>query len=198
MEEKYILVNDVGTTGTRGVVFDHQTNIVYEPYAEIPQIFPKPGWTEQDPVALFRSCVEVCKKAMEGAKMRPAQIAGMGIATQRASSLIWDGETGETHYNISTWQDTRMSDLCEKINHSALYKALHIIGGAYQRIAPLSQGLKRNSVGKLLITAAHFTVTPAQSSAHARWILDHVDGAEARAPAGESLFGTSDSWLVWD
>ncbi len=198
MEEKYILVNDVGTTGTRGVVFDHQTNIVYEAYAEIPQIFPKPGWTEQDPVALFRSCVEVCKKAMEGAKVRPDQIAGMGIATQRASSLIWDGETGEPLYNIITWQDTRMSDLCEKINHSALYKALHIIGGAYQRIAPLSQGLKRNSVGKLLITAAHFTVTPAQSSAHARWILDNMEGAEEKERAGKLLFGSVDTWLVWN
>jgi glycerol kinase len=198
MEEKYILINDVGTTGTRGVVFDHQTNIVYEAYAEIPQIFPKPGWTEQDPVALFQSCVEVCKKAMEGAKVRPHQVAAMGIATQRASSLIWDAETGEPLYNIITWQDTRMSDVCEKVNHSALYKALHIIGGAYQRIAPLSRGLRMNSVGKLLITAAHFTVTPAQSSAHARWILDNVEGAETKAKAGSLLFGTVDSWLVWN
>jgi glycerol kinase len=198
MDEKYILVNDVGTTGTRAVVFDRKTNVISEAYAEIPQVFPRPGWTEQDPVGLYESCVEVTRKALEGARVGPHEIAAMGITTQRATSMLWDARTGEPVYNAITWQDTRMSDTCEKINHSPLFKLLHVVGGAYQRIAPLGKGLRRSSLGKLLITAAHFTVTPAQSSAHARWILDNVKGAEEKARAGSLLFGTVDAWLVWN
>jgi glycerol kinase len=197
LEKNYILVNDVGTTGTRAVIFDHKTNLISEAYAEIPQIFPKPGWTEQDPAGLFESCIDVTRQALEMAGLEATQIEAMGIATQRATSLLWDAKTGEPLYNAITWQDTRMADACEKVNRSGLFKLLHILGGSYQRIAPLSEGLKKNSIGKLLITAAHFTVTPAQSSAHARWILDNVDGAKARAQAGEILFGTIDSWLIW-
>jgi glycerol kinase len=198
MEDKYILVNDVGTTGTRTVLFDRETNIVSEVYQEIPQIFPKPGWTEQDPVALFESCVDVTRRTMQEAGVEPKDIAAMGIATQRATSMIWDAETGEPVYNAITWQDTRMSDACEEINHSPLFKMLHVLGRVYQRIAPLSEGLRKNLVGKMLITAAHFTVTPAQSSAHARWVLDNVPGAQEKAAAGRLLMGTVDSWLVWN
>jgi glycerol kinase len=198
MDGKYILVNDVGTTGTRAVLFDRETNIVCEVYREIPQIFPKPGWTEQDPVALFETCVDVTRQVLEKAKAEPKDIAAMGIATQRATSMIWDAETGEPVYNAITWQDVRMSDTCESINHSPLFKALHVLGRGYQRIAPLSEGLRKNNVGKMLITAAHFTVTPAQSSAHARWVLDNVPGAKERAAAGKLLLGTVDTWLVWN
>ena len=198
MDEKYILVNDVGTTGTRAVIFDHETNVVSEVYREIPQIFPKPGWTEQDPVVIFDTCVDVTRKAMDEAGVTPQDIAAMGIATQRATSMLWDAKTGEPAYNAITWQDTRMSDACEKINHSPLFKVLHVVGRGYQRIAPLSQGLRRNLVGKMLITAAHFTVTPAQSSAHARWVLDNVPEAKQKAAEGGLLMGTVDSWMVWN
>jgi glycerol kinase len=198
MEGKYILVNDVGTTGTRAVLFDRDTNIVCEVYREIPQIFPKPGWTEQDPIALFETCVDVTRKTLEEAGASPRDIAAMGIATQRATSMIWDAESGEPVYNAITWQDVRMSDACESINHSPLFKALHVLGRGYQSIASLSQGLRKNNVGKMLITAAHFTVTPAQSSAHARWVLDNVPGAKERAAAGKLLMGTVDTWLVWN
>ena len=195
MEEKYILVNDVGTTGVRAVIFDRETNVVREVYREI---FPQPGWTEQDPSVLFESCVEVTKGVLEESGIKAAEIAAMGIATQRATSMVWDRETGEAVYNAITWQDTRMSDACERINGSAMFRLLHVLGGAYQHIAPLSEGLRRNLVGKLLITAAHFTVTPAQSSAHARWVLDNVPGAAEKAKEGRLLLGTVDTWLVWN
>ncbi|MDY6796598.1 MAG: glycerol kinase GlpK [Actinomycetota bacterium] len=197
MKEKYILVNDVGTTGVRAVIFDHETNVMAEVYTEIPQVFPKPGWTEQDPVVLYEKCEEVMRKALEEAEVKPEQIAAMGIATQRATSLIWDAKTGEPVYNAITWQDTRMSDDCERINESLLFKLLHVVGSGYQRIAILSERLRHNSLGKLLITAAHFTVTPAQSSAHARWVLDNVEGAAQKAERGDLLQGTVDAWLVW-
>ncbi|MBC7248033.1 MAG: glycerol kinase [Actinobacteria bacterium] len=197
MDDRYILVNDVGTTGVRAALFDRDANILHETYAEIPQLFPRPGWTEQDPILLFEKCVEVTRETLREAGVEPSRIAAMGIATQRATSLLWDRASGEPVYNAITWQDTRMSDTCEKINRSPLFRFLHLLGNIYQRIAVLGEGLRRNRLGKLLITAAHFTVTPAQSSAHARWILDNVEGAARRAEAGELLFGTVDSWLVW-
>jgi glycerol kinase len=198
MSEKYILVNDVGTTGTRAVVYDHEAEVVSEVYSELRQVFPKPGWTEQDPRDIYETSVDVARRALETAGLRPSDIAGMGIATQRATSMLWDRKTGEPVYNAITWQDTRMSDECEKINRSPLFKALHMIGGGYQRIAPLSKGLKRNAVGKMLITVAHFSVTPAMSPAHARWVLDNVEGAKEKAEAGDLLLGTVDTWLVWN
>ena len=197
MGEPYILVNDVGTTGTRAVVYDSETNVISEAYTELPQIFPKPGWTEQDPESIYLKCVEVTRKALEAAGLKASKIAAMGIATQRATSMLWDRKTGEPAYNAITWQDTRMSDECEKINHSAFFKALHVVGGLYGRVASLGPALKRNAVGKMLIAAAHFTITPAMSSAHARWVLDNVEGAAKKATSGDLLFGTVDTWLVW-
>jgi glycerol kinase len=197
MEKKYILVNDVGTTGARAVIFDCEAKPVWETYTEIPQVFPRPGWTEQDPVDLYQRCVEVTRRALKEAGVKAGEVAALGIATQRATSLLWDGRTGAPFYNAITWQDTRMSARCEEINESLLFRFLHLVGRAYQGLARLSPALRRKSLGKLLVTAAHFTVTPAQSSAHARWILDNVEEAGAKAERGEALFGTLDSWLVW-
>ncbi len=197
MSEKYILVNDVGTTGTRAVIYDSETNVIAEEYTELPQVFPKPGWTEQEPAVLYDKCVEVTRRALDKAKLAPADMAAMGIATQRATSMLWDRNTGEPVYNAITWQDTRMSDECERINRSLFFKGLHVLGGAYQGIAKLSGALKRNAVGKMLITAGHFTVTPAMSPAHARWTLDNVPAAAEKEARGELLFGTVDTWLVW-
>ncbi len=198
MDGKYILVNDVGTTGTRAVLFDRETEIVSEVYREIPQIFPQPGWCEQDPIDLFQASLEVTREALREAGVEAGSVAGMGIATQRATSIIWDADTGEPVYNAITWQDTRMSDACERINCSAFFKLLHLLGGVYQKVAVASAALRRNPLGKMLITAAHFTVTPAQTSAHARWVLDNVPGAQERAAAGKLLLGTVDSWMVWN
>lgn len=198
MSERYILVNDVGTTGTRAILYDLETNVVAEAYSELPQLFPKPGWTEQDPSGIYEKCLEVTVEAFDKAGIGPEQVSAMGIATQRATSMLWDRKTGEPVYNAITWQDTRMSDECERINRSAFFRFLHLLGGGYQRAAALSDKLKRNVVGKMLITVAHFTVTPAMSSAHARWTLDNVEGAREKAAAGDLLFGTLDSWLVWN
>jgi glycerol kinase len=198
MGGEYILVNDVGTTGTRAVVFDREANVLSESYRELEQIYPRPGWTEQDPVDIYERCLEVARIALGEANLSPKDILAMGIATQRATSMLWDRNTGEPVYNAITWQDTRMSDECERLNRSLLFKMLHVVGGGYRRVASLSQSLRNNSAGKLLITAAHFTVTPAMSSTHARWILDNVEGAREKAAAGDLLFGTVDTWLVWN
>lgn len=197
MSGEFILVNDVGTTGTRAIIYDRDANVVAEVYSELTQVFPKPGWTEQDPLDIYRKCVEVTGEALESAGLGPEQIIAMGIATQRTTSILWDRSTGEPVHNAITWQDTRMSDTCERINRSLRFKALHVIGGAYRTVASFSRSLKKNAVGKMLITAAHLTITPAMSSAHTRWVLDNVAGAREKAAAGDLLFGTVDTWLVW-
>lgn len=197
MSGKYILVNDVGTTGTRAVIYDTDAGVVGDCYTELEQIFPRPGWTEQDPSDIYDKCVEVTAGALEKARLKASDISAMGIATQRTTSLLWDRKTGKPVYNFITWQDTRMSDACERINRSVLFRALHLAGGAFQRLAAVSGALRRNPLGKLLITASHFTVTPGMSSAQARWVLDNVEGAAKKAEAGDLLFGTVDTWLVW-
>jgi glycerol kinase len=197
MSGKYILVNDVGTTGTRAVIYDGETNVVAEEYTELPQVFPEPGWTEQDPLVVYDRCVAVTLDALKSAGLEAADIAAMGIATQRTTNVLWDRNTGEPVYNFITWQDTRMSDECERINRSPAFKLLHVVGGAYGKIAPLSAGLKKNPVGKMLVAAAHLTITPAMSAPHVRWVLDNVEGAAAKEAAGDLMFGTVDTWLLW-
>ncbi len=196
--EKYILVNDVGTTGARAVIFDCEANVVSESYSEISQIFPNPGWTEQDPIELFSICKKMTENVLSSSGLSPDKIAALAIATQRATSMLWDRETGEPVYNAITWQDTRMSEECERINRSAFFRTLHLIGGLYQQIAKLSSSLKKSAFGKMLITAGHFTVTPAMSSPNARWILDNIPGVKEKAAKRRILFGTVDTWLVWN
>ncbi|MEJ5185799.1 MAG: FGGY-family carbohydrate kinase [Candidatus Geothermincolales bacterium] len=197
MDRRLILVNDVGTTGVRAVIFDGRAEALVEEYEEIEQVYPRPGWTEQDPELLFELCVEVSRRAMDRLGITPGGLSAMGIATQRATSLIWDGETGKPFYNAITWQDTRMADFCSGVNRSPLFRLLHGLGGLYRGLALLSPALRRPMLGKLLITAANFRVTPAQSSAHARWILDNVPEAREAEARGKALFGTLDTWLLW-
>ncbi len=197
MKEKYILVNDVGTTGTRAIIIDRKSNIISEAYSELPQIFPRPGWHEQDPQAIFDACVQVIRQALEQSNIKADEIAAMGVATQRATSLFWDKATGKPLHNAITWQDTRQAELCEKINRGALFKTLRLVGSSVQGLASIFKGLKKSGMGKMLITVAHLSLTPAQSSAHARWVLDNVEGAAKKVKAGDALFGTLDSYLIW-
>ncbi len=197
MRGRFILVNDVGTTGVRAVVFDERAEALVEEYEEMEQIYPQPGWIEQDPELLFDLCVQVSRRAMESVGISCDQVAAMGIATQRATSLLWDGETGKPFHNAITWQDTRMADFCQRVNRSLLFRTLHLLGGFYRCLTLLHPSFRRPMLGKLLITAANFTVTPAQSSAHARWILDNVPEAREAEARGRTLFGTLDTWLLW-
>ena len=197
MEGRFILINDVGTTGVRAVVFDEKAEALVEEYEEIEQVYPHPGWTEQDPELLFELCIDVSRRAMDRLGITPSRLAAMGIATQRATSLLWDGETGKPFYNAITWQDTRMADFCTRVNESLLFRVLHWLGGLYRGLALMKPALRRPMLGKLLITAANFTVTPAQSSAHVRWVLDNVPEAREAEARGKALFGTLDTWLLW-
>lgn len=193
--EKYILVNDVGTTGVRAVVVDRKNNIVSKAYEEISQIYPEPGWCEQDPEEMWNKTVEVTKKALE--KVGAENIAAMGIVTQRATNILWDKNTGEPVYNAITWQDARTAELCEKIENDTGIKLIHGLGRLVTGASKVIKPLKKNNTVKMLIQASHLSFTPAMSSAHVKWVLDNVEEAQAVLKRGNLLFGTVDTWLLW-
>lgn len=197
VDRSYILVNDVGTTGVRSIIIDKENNIVSEAYEEVPQLFPKPSWVEQDPEVIWEKCLEVTKKTLKDANLTAKEIAAMGIATQRATNVLWDKRTEKPVYNAITWQDTRTAKLCEEISHKTSFKFIRGIGRMITGIAKVIKPLKKSKTGRMLITASHLSLTPEMSSAHVRWVLDNVEGAKEKAKNGDLLFGTLDTWLVW-
>jgi glycerol kinase len=167
----YILALDQGTTSSRAIVFDHDGGIVALAQKEFPQIFPKPGWVEHDPQEIWASQISVAIEALGRAKVRPRDIAAIGITNQRETTLVWDRDTGEPVCNAIVWQDRRTAELCDRLK------------------AQGHEALVRERTG--LVIDAYF------SGSKIAWILDHVPGARKRAEAGRLAFGTVDSWLVW-
>ena len=197
MDKKYILVNDVGTTGVRSVIIDKDTNIVSEAYEEVPHIYPEPGWVEQDPGEIWEKCLKVTKKAMSDAKLTSKEIAAIGIATQRATNVLWDKKTGTPVYNAISWQDTRTAKLCEEISQQTSLKLVRGIGRVITELSSAVKFLRKSRAIRMLITASHLSLTPEMSTPHVRWVLDNVKGANEKAKKGDILFGTLDTWLVW-
>lgn len=169
----YVLAIDQGTTSSRAIVFDHSGAIVATGQKEHRQIFPRPGWVEHDPKELWLAVREVVGLALARANLTHHDIAAVGITNQRETALIWDRRTGEPIHNAIVWQDTRTRQLCEDLG---------ALGGGADRY--------KERVG--LPLATYF------AGPKARWILDHVDGARARAERGELAFGTVDTWLLWN
>ncbi|RMH45954.1 MAG: glycerol kinase [Alphaproteobacteria bacterium] len=167
----HILAIDQGTTSTRAIVFDQSLRAVGSGQLEFPQHFPNSGWVEHDPADLWRTTVETCRMALEAAGLEAGALAGVGITNQRETTVVWDRHTGEPVANAIVWQDRRTAALCD-----ALREAGH-------------EALVRARTGLLL--------DPYFSATKLKWILDNVDGARARAEAGDLLFGTVDSFLVW-
>ena len=168
---EYILSIDQGTTSTRAIVFDHSGSVVASGQLEHRQIFPRAGWVEHDPRELWDNAREVVGMALAKASLTGQDIAAIGITNQRETTIVWDRHTGEPVANAIVWQDTRTQDIVERI-----------ADGDVDRF--------RARVG--LPLATYFSATKI------RWILDHVDGAHARAEAGDLLFGTPDTWLLWN
>ena len=163
---------DQGTTSTRFIVFDHSGNIVASAQQEHPQIFPQPGWVEHSPLDIVRNTNEVIEQALRGARLTARDLVAIGITNQRETTLIWDRRNGEPLYNALVWQDTRVDQLV------AYYSA----EGGKDRF--------RASTG--LPLASYF------SGLKLKWLLDHVPNARALADAGHLLFGTVDSWVLWN
>lgn len=168
---KYIMALDQGTTSSRCILFDHRGKICSVVQKEFTQIYPHPGWVEHDAQEIWDTTLEVARTAMLKLKVPASDIAGIGITNQRETTVVWDKNTGEPVYNAVVWQCRRTSGMVDKL----------IEDGWGDRI--------RAKTG--LVPDAYFSGTKI------RWILDNVPGARTRAEAGELLFGTIDTWLIW-
>ena len=167
--KKYILALDEGTTSARSILFDREGNVVSMAQHEFPQIYPRPGWVEHDPMDIYANQYASLTECIAKSGVDPAEIAGIGVTNQRETTIVWDKATGKPVYNAIVWQCRRTSEYCEKMS------------GHAEMIAQKT-GLKLD---------AYFSATKI------KWILDHVDGARAKAERGELLFGTVDTWLLW-
>lgn len=170
-EPRYILALDQGTTGTTGIVIDRALRARGRGYREFPQIFPRPGWVEHDPDAIWASTLAVIEETLRDAGVRGEEVAAIGITNQRETSAIWDRETGRPIHNAIVWQCRRTAPLCDELE----------AGGHGARF--------REKTG--LVLDAYFSGTKI------RWLLDNVPGARKRAEAGELAFGTVDTLLLW-
>lgn len=168
----HILAIDQGTTSTRAIVFDQALSVVASAQEEFDQHFPASGWVEHCPADLWSTTVATCRAAMEQAGSASADIAAIGITNQRETTLVWDRATGAPVYNAIVWQDRRTSDFCDVLKAEGFEDAVTARTG--------------------------LLLDPYFSGTKLAWILDNVDGARARAEAGELLFGTVDTWLVWN
>jgi len=167
---KYILSLDQGTTSSRAIIFDKNGTIVSIANKEFTQIFPQPGWVEHDANEIWTSQVSVAAEAILKAKLKPADIAAIGITNQRETTVVWDRKTGEPIFNAIVWQDRRTAAYCDSL------KDAH------------SKNIQQKTG---LILDSYFSATKIN------WILNNVPGARDKAEAGQLAFGTIDSWLVW-
>ena len=168
---QYILSLDAGTTSVRAIVFDQEGQICSVAQKEIRQIFPKPGWVEQDPQEIWFTQMAVAVEALGRARIRPSDVAGLGITNQRETTIIWDRKTGDAVYNAIVWQDRRTAEACDQLRAAGHDRKIN------------------EHTGLLL--------DPYFSGTKIVWILDNVPGVRARAEAGDLLFGTVDTWLIW-
>lgn len=163
---------DQGTTGSRAIIFNHNGTIVSTASKEFKQIYPKPGWVEHDPMEIWSSQVEVAKTALEKAGLEAGDIASIGITNQRETTVVWDKKTGKPIYNAIVWQCRRTAPICDQLKKKGLAEIIQKKTG--------------------LVVDAYFSGTKI------KWILDNVGGVRGKAEKGEVLFGTVDSWLIWN
>ncbi|WP_347352224.1 glycerol kinase GlpK [Intrasporangium sp.] len=168
----YVVAIDQGTTSTRAMVFDHRGAVVAAEQREHRQLFPRPGWVEHDPLEIWQNTRAVLGGALGRANLSAGDVAAVGITNQRETTVVWERATGRPVHNAIVWQDTRTQAICDDLAGE--------------------QGPRRFAATTGLPLATYF------AGPKIRWILDHVDGAHARAEAGELLAGTIDTWLLWN
>jgi glycerol kinase len=168
---QYVAAIDQGTTSSRCIIFDHKGDICATAQKEHRQIFPKPGWVEHDGAEIWKNVETVVKQALRSLKIKPADLAAVGVTNQRETTLLWDKATGEPIHNAIVWQDTRTDRL------------IKTLGG--------EKGQDRFKKTCGLPLATYF------AGPKIRWLLDEVKGVRRRAEAGEVLFGTMETWIIW-
>jgi glycerol kinase len=171
MTKKFILAIDQGTTSSRAILYDDHARPIFTAQEEFPQIYPADGWVEHDPEAIWQGVVETKNKALTAASERSGRVAAIGITNQRETCVVWDKKTGEPIYNAIVWQDRRTADKCAQLKKAGHEKTIE------------------DKTGLLL--------DPYFSATKIAWILNHVEGAHARAQAGELAVGTVDTFLIW-
>ncbi|MGH8224684.1 MAG: glycerol kinase GlpK [Gammaproteobacteria bacterium] len=169
---KYLLALDQGTTSSRALVFDTDGRIVAAALREFAQSYPRPGWIEHDPALIWASQRAAAEQALRDAGLRTADVIAAGIANQRETTVIWERESGRAIAPAIVWQDRRTASLCAELR---------------------AQGMETRVRAK-----TGLTLDPYFSATKIAWLLNHVDGARARAERGELAFGTVDSWLLWN
>lgn len=172
MNREYVMALDQGTTSSRAILFDKKGDIIATAQKEFKQYYPKPGWVEHDPMEIWGTQSGVIREVMDKAAIRPEQIASIGITNQRETTVIWEKDSGRPIYNAIVWQCRRTAGICNDIKDRGLSDYI------------------KNNTG--LIVDAYFSATKI------KWILDNVDGAREKAEEGKLLFGTIDTWLIWN
>ena len=163
---------DQGTTSSRAIIIDHDGNKVAISQQEFPQYFPQPGWVEHDPLEIWDSVQSVISNVMIKSQIKPYKIAAIGITNQRETTVIWDRHTGKPIYNAIVWQSKQTSDIAEQLIKDGYKDMIHKKTG--------------------LVIDSYFAATKI------KWILDHVPGAREKAAKGDLMFGTIDTWLLWN
>ena len=171
-QTKYILSLDQGTTSSRAILFDNEQNILCVQQREFEQIYPHQGWVEHNPMEIWSSQYGVMNEVIAQSGVDPRDIAGIGITNQRETTILWERATGRPVYNAIVWQCRRTAPIVDELLKT-----------------PGMDEYIRENTG--LVPDAYFSATKI------KWILDHVPGAREKAEAGELLFGTVDTWLVW-
>ena len=169
---KYVLALDQGTTSSRAIIFDKKGNIVSKAQNEFEQIYPKAGWVEHDPLAILYSQFQAVANCIISGGISPSEIAGIGITNQRETTILWDRQTGKPVYNAIVWQCRRTAELCEELKAKGL------------------EDYVKEKTG--LLIDAYFSGTKI------KWILDNIPEARKLADEGRLLFGTVETWLIWN
>lgn len=172
MSEKYVMALDQGTTSCRCILYNHEGRPAGMAQEEFTQIFPKSGWVEHDPMEIWNRQLSVCRKAMEGINAKAENIDSIGITNQRETTVVWDKQTGKPVYNAIVWQCRRTAEFCRDLVNTGLESAV------------------REKTG--------LVIDPYFSGTKIRWILDNVPQARHLAGEGRLLFGTIETWLIWN
>ncbi len=169
---KYVMAVDQGTTSTRAIIFDQGGNIITSAQKEHEQVYPKAGWVEHDPMEIWNTTREVLRGAIDKAEVKESDISALGVTNQRETTVVWNKKTGKPIYNAIVWQDARTDKICNDLTKE---------GG---------QDRFREKTG--LPLATYF------SGPKIKWILDNVEGARSAAERGDAIFGTMDTWVIWN
>ncbi|GAB3684829.1 glycerol kinase GlpK [Salinisphaera aquimarina] len=172
MNKKYVLAIDQGTTSSRAMLFDHDGAAVATAQREFEQIFPRPGWVEHNPRDIMTSVLTTLTELVNNSQVDVDEIAGIGITNQRETTVVWDRKSGQPVYNAIVWQSRHSAEICDALREAGHADLIHARTG--------------------LVLDAYFSATKL------KWLFDNVDGVRERAENGELLFGTIDSWVVWN